>query len=101
MVDSLFKGKMKSLQEAKSYMKLNLTNSLNSLNKDLDIFQVKVRLLNPLNVLKRGFSITLKDGKVIKDASILKNRDQIETILYKGKIKSEVTDFYAQEEVNF
>ena len=101
LVDSLFKGKMKSLQEAKSYMKLNLTNSLNSLNKDLDIFQEKVRLLNPLNVLKRGFSITLKDGKVIKDASILKNRDQIETILYKGKIKSEVTDFYAQEEVNF
>lgn len=44
--------------------------------------------MNPEKVLQRGFSITMKDGKVIKDAADLQEGDIIETVLHKGTISS-------------
>jgi exodeoxyribonuclease VII large subunit len=46
--------------------------------------------LDPKNVLKRGFSITQKEEKVIKDSKSLEDGDVITTYLYKGKVKSKV-----------
>ena len=46
--------------------------------------------LDPKNVLKRGFSITQKEGRVIKDSNSLEDGDVITTYLYKGKVKSKV-----------
>ena len=48
----------------------------------------KTLLLDPKNVLKRGYSLTLKGGKVIKDASMLREGDRIKTVLYKGEVSS-------------
>ena len=50
----------------------------------------RVSLINPVNVLKRGYSITLKDGKVLKDKQGVKEGDVVETQLYKGRIRSRV-----------
>lgn len=44
--------------------------------------------MNPEKVLQRGFSITMKDGKVIKDADEVKEGDIIETVLHNGTISS-------------
>ena len=49
----------------------------------------RVSLINPL-MLKRGYSITLKDGKVLKDKQDVKEGDVVETQLYKGRIRSRV-----------
>ena len=49
-----------------------------------------IQLLSPDHILKIGFSITLKDGKVLKSGQKLKEGDEIETVLYKGKVKSRV-----------
>lgn len=49
-----------------------------------------VALLSPKNILKRGFSITRKDGNVITDVSVLMEGDQIETAFYSGKALSTV-----------
>ncbi len=46
--------------------------------------------LNPEKILKRGFSITKFNNKVIKEANGLHEGDIIETRLYKGKIISEI-----------
>ena len=48
--------------------------------------------LDPKNVLKRGFSITQKDGKVIRNSEALEKGDLITTYLYRGKVESEVKD---------
>ncbi len=65
------------------------------------ILKEKVRLeardsnlyhLDPRNVLKRGYSITMKDGKSLKSVSGLKVDDKISTVLYNGKVKSMVED---------
>jgi exodeoxyribonuclease VII large subunit len=47
-----------------------------------------VRLLDPRNVLKRGFSITLVNGKAVTDESEVNSGAEITTLLYNGTIKS-------------
>ena len=47
-----------------------------------------VRLLDPRNVLKRGFSITLVNGKSVTDESEVKSGEELTTLLYNGTIKS-------------
>jgi exodeoxyribonuclease VII large subunit len=49
-----------------------------------------VRLLDPVNVLKRGYSITRYKGKSVKDAALVSNGDIIMIELYKGSIRSVV-----------
>ncbi len=46
--------------------------------------------LSPLNVLKRGYSLTLHDGHVVRDASILTTGDLITTKLAAGEIVSQI-----------
>jgi len=47
-------------------------------------------LLNPKNVLNRGYSLTLKEGKIIKSANLLKVNDEMETRFADGNVKSKV-----------
>lgn len=54
----------------------------------LDNFEKAVRLLDPANVLQRGYSITHHNGKILKDASLLRKGDVIDTRLFKGFFKS-------------
>ncbi len=48
----------------------------------------KCRLLDPVNVLKRGYSITYYNGKALKKSDIVKNGDEIKTVLMEGEIMS-------------
>lgn len=50
-----------------------------------------VRLLKPENVLKRGYTLTMKNGKIIKSAGQVYVDDEIETRFMDGKVKSKVT----------
>lgn len=49
----------------------------------------QISFLNPSNILRRGFSITRSNGKVITDVSALQS-GEIETILFSGKIFSQI-----------
>jgi len=50
-----------------------------------------ITMLNPINILKRGFSITYFNGKSIKDATQLTEGVKINTVLYNGTIDSTIT----------
>lgn len=50
----------------------------------------KLESLSPLGVLKRGYSLTLRDGEVIGDSSKLKQGELLETRLARGKVFSRV-----------
>ncbi len=58
-------------------------NKLEHIEKTLEIMDVS-------NTLKRGFSITRKDGKVLKDRNDIKIGDLLETEFISGTIQSEV-----------
>lgn len=59
-----------------------------------------VRILNPENVLKRGYSLTLKDGKTVKSAKQLQLNDELETRFADGSVTSKITknDYNGNEE---
>lgn len=52
----------------------------------------QVRHLDPVHVLKRGYSITMLNGKAIRDHNAVKTGDTIQTRLFKGTIISSVKD---------
>ncbi len=59
-------------------------------NHHLQMLEQRIKSQDPELLLKRGYSITLKDGKSIRDATQLKAGDIIETRFAKGTAISEV-----------
>jgi exodeoxyribonuclease VII large subunit len=56
----------------------------------LELLQQRLNDAMPEKQLARGYSITLKDGKAVKDASALKEADVLVTMLHQGKVESVV-----------
>ena len=54
----------------------------------LELLKEKVEALNPELLLQKGYSITFANGKVVKDGSLLKTGDELETRLAKGTVRS-------------
>lgn len=50
----------------------------------------KVNLLSPQNTLKRGYSITIFNGRAVASSSLLNDGDMITTKLYNAEIVSEI-----------
>jgi exodeoxyribonuclease VII large subunit len=51
-----------------------------------------LQLLNPENVLQRGFSITSINGRIIKNSDQIRKDDQIDTQLFEGTLRSRVIE---------
>ena len=89
------KGKIQknSFEIDSQYTKLKniVISGLKNQKQNISIFENTVNLLNPNNVLKRGYSITRIDGKT-KGVSKLKNGDLIEIETYTSRIKSAVNE---------
>ena len=56
----------------------------------LQLLEEKAKSLDPALLLSRGYSITLKDGKAVRDAQQLQTGDDIETRLANGTVHSTV-----------
>ena len=56
----------------------------------LQLIEEKAKSLDPTLLLKRGYSMTMKDGQIIRDAATLHPGDEIETRLANGTVKSTV-----------
>ena len=54
--------------------------------------ETKTRLLDPAEVLKRGFSYTLYNGKLLQSANEGKLEGEMTTVLATGNIKSKITE---------
>lgn len=54
----------------------------------LQLIQQKVEALDPVLLLKRGYSITTFNGNIVKNAADLKSGDEIATRLENGTVKS-------------
>ena len=77
-----------------NYILNNPSSFINIYNNKYELLLNKLDLLNPLNVLKKGYSVITFNGKTIKKSTELKKSDKIDIRLNKGNIKAIV------EEVN-
>ena len=79
----------KRLSNVKTNYTLNNPDSLlNNYNNTYELLLNKLNLLNPLNILSKGYSVVKKDGKLIKDIDSVNIKDKIEIKLYKGNIEA-------------
>ena len=56
----------------------------------MEIFSNNLKILDPDNVLKRGYTVTSRNGTILKSVEMLKNGDNIETKFSDGTISSTV-----------
>ena len=70
------------------YIREYLNNKRHNLNLDLN----SLKLLNPVNIMEKGYSLVKVDDKIIKDSKDLKNGDKIDIKLYKGEVIAEVKE---------
>ena len=59
---------------------------------DYNVLVNKLEILNPLNTLKRGYSITKKDNKVLTSIKNIKTNEMIEVNLSDGIINAKVNE---------
>ncbi len=71
-------------------MSIFLRYILEKQSHTLETYQKKIELLDPMNTLKRGYSITLLDDVPLTDASLAGSGSEIKTVLYKGTLDSKV-----------
>ncbi|MBK9392310.1 MAG: exodeoxyribonuclease VII large subunit [Bacteroidetes bacterium] len=63
-------------------------DNLNNRGNSLSSMENKLTILNPENVLKRGFTITSLNGKIVKSTENIYDGDTIDTLFSDGKISS-------------
>ncbi len=56
----------------------------------LQLIEEKTKVLDPTLLLRRGYSMTMKNGKIVRDAKQLQTGDEIETRLANGIVRSTV-----------
>ena len=69
-------------------MRTSVDRRLVSEQHRLELIDEKLKALDPTLLLKRGYSITIHNGRAVKDATTLQPGDEIETRLEKGTVKS-------------
>jgi len=79
---------MHKLETLESIIKPMLERRVTGEMHRLQMLGQRVSALDPDLLLKRGYSITLHEGKIVRDASQLKHGDKIETRVEKGTIHS-------------
>ena len=67
---------------------LAVQTSLSRQRHRLELLQQRLVDASPEKMLARGYSITLKDGKVVKNADELQENDMITTRLQNGEVVS-------------
>lgn len=78
----------KTLESTSKLLRQAIERKKQKIRQKFDLAEEKLHAYDPERVLERGYSITLKEGELIKDSSQLKEDDSIITILKKGKVES-------------
>lgn len=81
-------GAKLSLLTARKDIVQVVTSSVSRHRHHLELLQQRLTDASPEKQLARGYSITLKDGKVVKDTALIQEGDSVTTRLYQGEFTS-------------
>lgn len=93
-----FLSARKDLTNQQSSLVSKTQSLLKNKKLSIDNIEKQVDIMSPARVLKRGYSITLVNGKALKNATGIKPGDAIHTILEDGTIDSKVTTTNKQKD---
>lgn len=82
------------LDDYREIMKRLQDQRLGVYRHSLTMFEAKLNTLNPLAILRRGYSIVydVKNGKVLTDAGTVENGDVLDIRLHSGMVRAAVTE---------
>ena len=83
-------NKTRLLKSSSSYILNNPETLYKYKTQQLDNLISKIEVLNPLNTLKRGYTISRINNKIISSVENIKEKDLVELELKDGKILTEV-----------
>ena len=89
---SIYEIKEQKLDMLIDNLNKNIKNILINKNHELVLLANTLKLVNPLNILDRGYSIVKKDNKVIKDIKDINKEDNIDIRIKNGNIKAKVLE---------
>jgi len=67
-----------------------LLSNINNYEQKLDKLIEKSILLNPFNVMEKGYAIIKQDGKILKSATETKNSTNLEVLMHDGTIETQI-----------
>jgi len=90
-------SKIKNILDSRDKKLTNIKNNyiinnpdaiITGYNNSYELLLNKLNLLNPLNILSKGYSVVSKDNKTIKSYKEIKEKDIINIKLHEGNIKA-------------
>lgn len=96
-VRMLIDEKRKALLEKKNLFDQRMDSMLKIKRARLEKNCAYLRAVNPDNVLKRGYSVVYRNGKVITDACSLSKGEEIRIALSTGSVSATVNDIEGKE----
>jgi exodeoxyribonuclease VII large subunit len=90
----IFRGQVQKsknlLNQFQHLIRIQASDQIRTEKKNLNLIQEKLRLVDPQNILKRGYSLTMLNGKIVKSVGQLIEGDRLETRLGDGIVESKV-----------
>jgi len=83
-------AKMQQLELIQKDMSNHVIGIINEQKWRLDSLNQKNNLLDPKNILKRGYSVVKKEGEIIADSKQVSAEDILSVQFYKGEIRTKV-----------
>jgi len=88
----LYENQKQRLDLIYEKLNTNIVLKVDNKRKDLNNIIDKLNLVNPLNVLKRGFNLTYKDNKIIKSVKDITKNDKLDLKFTDGLVTVEVKE---------
>ncbi len=90
MAHAAIKGESSRVEAIQVKLPKDTVRFIKAAMEKLDSARAKLRLMDPLNVLRRGYSITTKGGRAVTDSDTLEQGDVLFTRFAKGEATSVV-----------
>ncbi|MDR1161352.1 MAG: exodeoxyribonuclease VII large subunit, partial [Tannerellaceae bacterium] len=78
------------LTNAKNRLQQAVAKKMMDANRYMQLTEQYITMASPGYIMKRGYSLTLKEGKIMKRAASFKTGDELTTRFVDGEINSKV-----------
>lgn len=82
----------KRINSLKGDLKDQVLNFMEKHKQEISYYERGIHYLNPETILKKGYSLTLKNGEIVKNIGSLSTNDLLETRFRDGVVKSKIVN---------
>lgn len=91
LISGIARSNAAMLKQHRRILQITTEKLLQQRAETLDRMEGQVKLSDPVHILKRGYSMTLHNGALLRNSTSVEKGDKLKTILYEGTIESEVS----------